>query len=69
MPEYESNFYAKDSKSSGVDVYAYNTGLTGVQATSINKTSLRPRAKMAAEACWWEFRSFGWECFLLLLHF
>jgi len=29
MPEYESNFYAKDGASGGVDVYAYNTGLTG----------------------------------------
>jgi hypothetical protein len=32
MPEYQSNFYAKDGKSGGVNVYAYNTGLTGGDA-------------------------------------
>ena len=32
MPEYQSNFYAKDGTSQGVNVYAYNTGLTGGDA-------------------------------------
>jgi hypothetical protein len=29
MPDYQSDFYAKDGKSGGQDVYAYNSGLVG----------------------------------------